>query len=241
MPKFLATKGMSSAISDIIGNADNRLVIISPYVQVSNYFREKLIAASKRGVAITLVCRSKDLRDEQRNLLSSIKGLQLLTHDNVHAKCYFNERQMVIGSLNFFEYSDQNNREMGIEISATEDQKIFLEAQRESEEIIQMAFKTSRSFYNGGQKIEKINWKRTESTTIFEKIADVFSHQGFCIRCHEKLQLNPNYPFCSDCYKVWANWEDSDFQEKFCHCCGQKHNTSMRKPLCLDCYKHGGF
>jgi phosphatidylserine/phosphatidylglycerophosphate/cardiolipin synthase-like enzyme len=243
MARFLTTKGITSEISEVISHAEKRIVLISPYVKIAGYFQDKLRAASQRGIRIIVVCRHKDLAEEQKRMLLSIPGLQLFTHDNVHAKCYYNERTLVLGSLNLYEYSDQNNREMGISMNAASDAQLFQDATREAEEIIQMASR------KGGAKPQtkapgssaiKVQWKKP-ATSLLEKITDVFSHRGFCIRCHDELNLNPNVPFCHDCYTVWAQWENPDFEEKFCHSCGKKHASSRRRPLCLECFRKGSF
>ena len=46
-------------------------------------------------------------------------------------------------------------------------------------------------------------------------------------------------PYCLDCYKVWAQYEDPDYPEKYCHTCGNRASTSMAKPECNSCYWSG--
>lgn len=51
-------------------------------------------------------------RDKQK--LKSIDNLNLMNHPNVHAKCHYNENYLLIASMNLYEYSEINNREMGV-------------------------------------------------------------------------------------------------------------------------------
>jgi phosphatidylserine/phosphatidylglycerophosphate/cardiolipin synthase-like enzyme len=235
MAKFIATKGISAELSEVITRADRNVILITPYVRIGTYFNEKLLAASKRGVVVKLVCRRKDLTLDQRDLLLKIPNLKLFFHDNVHSKCYYNEHMMIIGSMNFYEYSEQNNREMGIVLDRSGDAELFNAAQKESEEIIQMS-----ELFNKPVKplvSSQINRGRPKSSrNLLERIAGVFLHEGYCIRCKEELDMNPRYPLCPKCYKVWSNWNDPDYVEKYCHCCGESNRTSMHKPLCKDCF-----
>jgi phosphatidylserine/phosphatidylglycerophosphate/cardiolipin synthase-like enzyme len=235
MPQFLTTKGISSAISDIIGSSNQRLVLISPYVKIGKFFQDKLTATGQRGVSTFLICRAETLDPDQRKLLLAIPRLQLFTHSDVHAKCFYNEDHLVLGSLNFYEYSDQNNREMGISLNAKQDPQLFKEAVREGEEILQMASRTGKMYDEKKTQREKVE------PTFIKKVAKAFNHQGFCIRCKDELNLNPDYPLCPDCYKSWAQWGNPDFEEKYCHCCGKKQSTSLNKPLCKECWKNADF
>lgn len=60
---------------------------------------------------------------------------------------------------------------------------------------------------------------------------------GRCIRCGAAIQLNPDRPFCQVCFRVWAQWENWDYEELRCHACGKDARTSRRKPLCGPCFQ----
>ncbi len=45
---------------------------------------------------------------------------------NLHAKCYLNESECIISSLNLYEFSQINNNEMGILIRKYEDSRGIL-------------------------------------------------------------------------------------------------------------------
>lgn len=67
----------------------------------------------------------------------------------------------------------------------------------------------------------------------FEKL---ISERGFCIRCGISIDYNSSYPYCDNCYGVWAEFNNPEYLENFCHLCGEKFPTSKNKPLCDDCY-----
>ena len=140
MVDFLNTASAYSAIENIISKAENRLVLISPYIQIPKLLLERLTYASEdRGVNITLVCRKDSLKRQEFNSLKRINRLEILDLPNLHAKCFFNESSMVITSLNLYDFSQENNREMGLLITYTEDSEAFIDAMDEAKFIIQRA------------------------------------------------------------------------------------------------------
>lgn len=250
MARFITTKEISAEIDRTISTADKRIVLITPYVRTGGLIQEKLHAAGNRGKTIILVCREEDLKEDQKQILLSIPGLQLFAHTNVHAKCYYNEHQLVMGSLNLVEYSSQNNREMGVVFDRKIDSDLYSQAVNEGEEIITMASRTGKSFNQKSNSVSSQSYYTKEKShrtgkksepNFLEKLGAIFSHEGFCIRCKTELNLNPSYPFCPECYASWAKWGNPDFEEKYCHCCGNNKKTSMNRPLCIDCFRKRGF
>lgn len=114
MPKFLNTQGLSEWISRIIDETQRELVIISPYLQLSNKIFQKLMKANDRGVEIIFIYRELQVKESEKGKLLAIDNLNLMYHPNIHAKCMYNENFLLIGSMNLYEYSEKNNREMGI-------------------------------------------------------------------------------------------------------------------------------
>jgi len=66
----------------------------------------------------------------------------------------------------------------------------------------------------------------------------IAGHEGYCVRCGEPIEFNPNKPFCFDCLRIWANFANPEYPENYCHRCGKKTDkVSMMKPFCYSCYK----
>ena len=114
MPKFLNTQGLSTWIPRIIEETERELVIITPYMQLSDKIFNLLIEANERGVETIIIYRENKLSEKDKEKLKSIDNLNLMHHPNIHAKCYYNENFLLIASINLYEYSEKNNREMGI-------------------------------------------------------------------------------------------------------------------------------
>lgn len=62
MPKLLTTKHISAAIEELITSCTEKLVLISPYWQLSNSLLNRLKDASQRGVRVTIVYGKQKLK-----------------------------------------------------------------------------------------------------------------------------------------------------------------------------------
>ncbi|MFX1296103.1 MAG: phospholipase D family protein [Promethearchaeota archaeon] len=218
--KFLTTLEASAKVEKIIREAKGELTLITPFLKLSNLFLERLRDADNRGVRIKLIYGKKELDSEEYDNLNQLENLELYYCEFLHTKCYFNEDQMVITSLNLYDYSIKNNREMGVYLKRFEDEKLFNDALSEANSIIQSS------------ELEKISAMR--KSDIEKEVVNITT--GFCIRYHEEIPFNPDKPLCKTCYKVWVEFGDPDYPENYCHACGVKSDTSFRKPLCKKCF-----
>ena len=96
MAKFLTTAGTSFYIEEIINEAENNLTLITPYLSLSNNLFERLVDADSRGVVINLVYGKSELSVNEKRKLDSLNQINIFYHENLHAKCYFNENRMII-------------------------------------------------------------------------------------------------------------------------------------------------
>ena len=131
MAEFLTTTGTSHHIEQIIIKAKDTLTLVTPYLKLSRTLTERLIDADRNGVRITLIYGKSELGKSENERLSALKNLELWFCENLHAKCYHNEDSMIITSMNLYEFSEKNNREMGILINKEKDVKIFEDTVRE--------------------------------------------------------------------------------------------------------------
>src|SRR5690606_14044112 len=157
MAEFLTTNGTSYHIENIIIDAKTKLFLVSPYLQISKTFYERLKDASNKGVAIKIIYGKDELKPNERNSLAELKNVELFFFENLHAKCYFNETRMVITSMNMYEFSEKNNREMGVLIDSSTDKDLFDKAVNEALSIIQSSEqialrKTDRPIYQNNKK-----------------------------------------------------------------------------------------
>ena len=114
MAKYLRTSGISAGIEDLIREARERLYIISPYLKLSDNIKEHLNDKEREKAEVRIIFGKQELNPTEMSYLQNLKYVRLYFSKNLHAKCYLNERKMIITSMNLYEFSQQNNREMGI-------------------------------------------------------------------------------------------------------------------------------
>lgn len=237
MNEFPSTKEAAQAILEIIRTSKNRVVLISPFVDPTESFYKELENTS--ASSIILVCIESKLKQDVKRRLKSISKLQILNHENVHAKCYYNEELLLQTSLNLSQYSENHNIEIGTLIKRSENQDRFHKASAIPEMIVQDAISKINRYANPAKpkvngETNTFNYEKLK-LTLFEEIP---GQNGTCIRCRKGLSyLNGNFALCSSCYNKWSASFELNAQENWCHWCGEKHPTSKRKPLCISCYR----
>lgn len=197
MALFLNTTGLSKWIPRLIDEAQREIVIVVPYIKTSTKLHEHLIYADKRGVETTIVYRENKLTSTEREKLFSISNLNLMHHPNVHAKCYMNEKHLLITSMNLYEYSEKNNREMGILLNRDYGygKDTFTgDAEDIDDDVFESAVKEIRAIINSSH-IEKESWETKEIGFEMEIIKTVHEkQQDFCKRLnkafgHKKFEV----------------------------------------------------
>jgi len=142
-----------------------------------------------------------------------------------------NDDKLVITSLNLYEFSMANNKEMGVLVDRNDptDTQLFEDAFKEVDYILQ----TSIGFDLNAPKQEFT--KQADHKPIKEKaISQPTNKQsGYCIRTGVEIPFDVEKPMCKEAYKSWGKYGDPDYREKFCHFSGEASNgdTSMSKPI----------
>lgn len=126
MALFLDTQSISKEILQIIKEAKKKLILVSPYFQTSGLIRERIKTKSEKSKSMEFTIVFKEvLKQSEFEWMKDIKNIAVLEKNNLHAKCYLNESRAVICSMNLYEYSQQNNIEMGILITKKDDPAAF--------------------------------------------------------------------------------------------------------------------
>lgn len=73
MAEFLTTNGISHQIENIIINAEKELTLVSPFLQLSKTFYERLKDVAENGVVIRIVYGKDELKPNERNSLADIE------------------------------------------------------------------------------------------------------------------------------------------------------------------------
>ncbi len=236
MAKFLDTTGVSYHLQQLINQAQDMLILISPYLKINERLRQSLDDKDRMKIDIRIVYGKNELQPDQINWLKSLKFVRTSFCENLHAKCYLNESEAIITSMNLYEFSQVNNQEMGIYITKADDQQLYDEIYNEARRLIRISDEV-RLYV---EKIIEHEESRNNDEVKTVESADQKKNgneSGFCIRCKKEIKLNPAVPYCNECYKSWKKYENLKYQEKYCHICGKDNPSVMNKPVCYDCYK----
>lgn len=231
MAKFINTRKAVSEIEDLIKNAGERLILISPYMKLSKDFKELLQYRNSKDKITTVIFGKQELNPDEMKFLQGLQFVTLRYYEDLHAKCYVNDDKMVITSLNLYEFSMANNKEMGVLIDKNDPADI---------QLFDDAFKEVAYIHEVSQKFELIASKPTytkqiDSKSVKEKVGTISKkgENGYCIRSGVAIPFNLEKPMSYDAFKSWSKYSDPDYAEKFCHFSGEPSNgeTSVNKPI----------
>ena len=136
MAYFLTTEDISSCLSHIIKNASEYLVIISPYLRINKRVKELL---EHNEIPICVIYGKRELRPDEKDWLDSMEHITTGFRENLHAKCYLNESEALLTSMNLYEFSQVNNDEMGILVTYDHDPDLYEEIREESMRIVSLS------------------------------------------------------------------------------------------------------
>ncbi|WP_182406786.1 phospholipase D family protein [Psychrobacter sp. GP33] len=139
MAKFLNSSGTTYHLEELIKNASDRLIIISPYLKLNDRIKELLEDRNRLKIDIRIVYGKNDLQPEEINWLKNLTFIRTSFCKNLHAKCYLNENECIITSLNLYEFSQVNNNEMGVLINRNDDAKLYADTYDEAQRIIRIS------------------------------------------------------------------------------------------------------
>lgn len=235
MAEFIRTAGISHYIDSIIVNARKELYLVTPYLQLSPNFFERLSDANRNEITINLIYGKNELSKKEQQQVDSLENLKLHFFEKLHAKCYFNEKEMVITSMNLYEFSEKNNREMGVYLNANQDAELYEDARKETDSIIQnsQVIKDKSTAQAASFKSNINNNNSRKSNYRIAKLPE----NGVCIRCQDNLPLNLARPMCYSCFNTWRQFENPSYPENCCHICSKNKDISMGTPVCYGCYK----
>lgn len=224
MAKFLTTKQISSELEELIQHADKVLYLVSPYLKLSKEFQELINSRNKNEKKTIIIYGKYELTPEQLKFLTSLRHVYLKFHENLHAKCYVNDSKMIISSMNFYEYSMINNKEIGV---------LYDNTDQSDNEIYSKAFEYIRFIE------ENSNDKPFELVSVQPEINKAKTSsknekgRGYCIRTGKEIPFDTDKPMTVKAFDSWSKWSDGDYPEKYCHFSGEESfgETSFNKPI----------
>ena len=232
MAKFLDTAGVSFYLQTLINGANEKLILISPYLKISDRLKQSISDKDLMKIDIRLIYGKTEIELSENNWLKSLKSIRTSFCQNLHAKCYLNEKEAIVTSMNLYDFSQVNNNEMGIYVTKAEDAELYSAIYNEAMRLVRISDEIRISVTQVPKTEQPI-----KSYPIKPQLPQSVD-SGVCIRCGAEIKLNPMVPYCPTCYKAWKKFSNDEYEEeKHCHICGKEHKSTLIKPACLDCYK----
>lgn len=139
MAKFLNTSATNYFLEELIKDAKERLILISPFLKLNDRIKELLTDKNRLKIDVRIVYGKSELQPEEISWLKELTYIRTSFCKNLHAKCYLNEEMCIIASLNLYEFSQVNNNEMGVLIRRSEDSELYRDAYDEAQRIIRIS------------------------------------------------------------------------------------------------------
>lgn len=223
MAELLTTKEILAALEGIIKNAEKYICVFTYNIKIDPNYLTRLRNASKRGVRIDIVFGVYNADPQIISDLISIPNCTVYYKEYLHAKFYYNEKELLIGSMNLSDASAKNNFELAVLFKDDEYRRVISKVKQEAKEIIADAVKWEE--ITGMSDMDEIDFDDSQPIV------------GRCVRCKLEIDFNPSRPLCSHCYQIWSDWENEYYPENYCHACGEKtESVSFARPQCINCY-----
>ena len=237
MAEFLNTSGITHQLEEIIrGSQGGRLLLISPYLKFNSRIKDLLEDQAQRWKTnIYIVYGKTELRSEETKWLAD-NFVRTSFREHLHAKCYMNENYALVTSMNLYEFSQVNNDEMGILVSAADDPVLYEAIKDDAEHILRRS-ENVRLNVTPIDDIDEPPQAGEEARPPRAGGKTDLPESGFCLRCASEIPFDTRRPYCKGDYQSWARFKNETYEEKYCHACSEKHGTSMAKPVCLSCYR----
>lgn len=221
MAKFLDTTGVSYHLQQLVNKTTEKLILISPFLKINGRIKQSLEDKNRLKIDIRVVYGKNELLPSESDWLESMTNIRLSYCKDLHAKCYLNESEAIITSMNLYEFSEVNNNEMGILVNKEADPDLYREIHEEAQRLIRGSIDDTPKEKKNKVEIDK----KTKNNSNEE--------YGFCIRTGIKIPFNIEKPLSHDAYKAWNKYGDANYPEKFCHFSGEASHgeTTVNKPI----------
>ena len=139
MSSFLNTSATNYFLEELIKNASERLILISPFLKLNEKIKELLEDKNRLKIDVRIIYGKNEMQPNEIKWLRTLEYVRTSFCSNLHAKCYINEHSAIITSLNLYEFSQVNNNEMGVNIDRQEDAQLYNDTYSEAQRIIRIS------------------------------------------------------------------------------------------------------
>jgi phosphatidylserine/phosphatidylglycerophosphate/cardiolipin synthase-like enzyme len=184
MARFLNTSATNFYLEELIKNARDRLILISPFLRINDRIKELLEDKNRLKIDVRVVYGKNELHPEEINWLKDLNFIRTSFCKNLHAKCYLNEELCIITSLNLYDFSQVNNNEMGVLVNRADDPELFKAAYEEAQRIIRISDEVRMTL----EKVVKEPEPKTDEEEASDKLSSSRLAKSLGLKTAELLQ-----------------------------------------------------
>lgn len=117
MTSLLDTPATNYFLEMLIKGAKDRLVLSSSFLKLNSHIKELLEDKNRLKIDGCIDYGKSELQPQEIEWLKTQSYILTSFCKKLHAKCYLNEENAIVSSLNLFEFNQINNNEMGTRIA----------------------------------------------------------------------------------------------------------------------------
>jgi len=107
--------GGAPAILNVIRNAKEEVVLVSPYLDIWGHAQNEILAALDREVEVLVIARDEPDLNKKGDVDWLLEiGCDLYVVEGLHAKVYLNESETLVSSMNLTQYSAVNSHDLAL-------------------------------------------------------------------------------------------------------------------------------
>lgn len=259
MITFLEGDGISAKIVQTIREADEYLILISPFIKFTDRIKSELtyLTNLKPDVQVEVIFGKNENKKEKSlsladfNFLKELPNIRISYIKELHAKIYLSEDRLMLSSMNLHSYSQANNFEAGFVIEEGKNLISSLvnnsssKAWDEALDFVNKIVAQSTCVYAKGKvyKSKFLGFSADLIEEYFEDNSEMHYRQkavlvsavltGYCIRTKEQIPFDLKKPYTEKAFKSWQKFANSEYAEKYCHATGEASDgkTTCKNPI----------
>jgi len=243
MARFLKGNELNSEIEKLFENAENQIILISPYIKLHDRYCSTLLTKLQDPNLEIIVLfgkneddLSKSMKQKDFNFFKQFPNIEILHEKRLHAKYYSNERKAIITSMNLYGYSQNNNIEVGI-LMETSFKGQFTgdnDIDAKSWEYFSTVLEQAELLFKKEPLFEKKNIlssrKYVKSEIIIDKLSDFFNNKKY-EKVYKKKKTIQQPKIKEETKK------QTEKESGFCIRTGKEIPFNIEKPLSYEAFK----
>lgn len=242
MANFVKGSALNSAIEALFEDAQQTIVIISPYIKLHSRFIE-ILKTKKNHPSIQIIVvfgkneddLSKSIYKDDVEFLSNFPNITIKYEPRLHAKYYSNEKTSILSSMNLYDFSQNNNIEFGIVTSTNKSSKLDSEAFDYFSTVISNAeciYKKTPNFESKLMGFSKKYVNSTVNVDNLEKLGkQIYTSKG------NNTKFNESHTKKSSWNEPKQEYSSSNQHFGFCIRTGEKIKFDLERPLSNEAFK----